>query len=115
VALTEGAQAMLEQLWMVRNPEEPRIFPYNAKTCSARHTLAKQALGLHHLRLHDSRRDQFTRLVEDEGRTLEEAILVSGHDSIAIPQRHYFSQKPEKFHTGRRLQIAPPAPMPLAA
>jgi len=59
--------------------------------------------------------DQFTRLVEDEGRTLEEAILVSGHDSIAIPQRHYFSQKPEKFHTGRRLQIAPPAPMPLAA
>lgn len=35
---------------------EPRIFPYNSKTCSGRYTLAKKRLGIVNLRLHDNRR-----------------------------------------------------------
>ena len=100
VALPEAAQAMLVALWEKRNPAEARIFPYRSKSVSAAYTRAKRELGIKDLRLHDSRRDCYTRLVEDQGYSLEEAILVTGHETIAIPQRTYLAMKPENFRLG---------------
>lgn len=100
VALPKAAQALLIEWWEKRDPNEPRILPFKAKSCSARYTLAKKALGIVDLRLHDSRRECFTRLVEEEGFSLEEAILVTGHETIAIPQRTYLAMKPELLKFG---------------
>ena len=103
VALPESAQAMLIEMEPHRLfPDDPteRIFPYNAKSAGAAYTRAKKDLGIKNLRLHDSRRECYTRLVEDEGYSLEEAILVTGHETIAVAQRTYLSQKPENFKLG---------------
>lgn len=101
VALPKAAQALLIEWWETRDPNEPRILPYVSKSCSARFTTAKKLLGIK-VRLHDLRRECFTSLVEDEGYSLEEAIMVTGHETIAIPQRSYLAQKPELFHLGPR-------------
>lgn len=113
VALPEEAQAMLEELWPLRNTEEPRIFPYEKKTCSARYTIAKKELRKLHpglfenLRLHDSRRDCGTRLVEDKGFSPAEAILFTGHETVAVFERTYLKQKPELVKDGpRALRLA---------
>ncbi len=100
VAIPEAAQTILVALWEKRGPDQPRIFPYRSKSVSAAYTRAKKALGIEDLRLHDSRRDCYTRLVEDQGYSLEEAILVTGHESFAIPQRTYLAMKPENFRLG---------------
>ena len=100
VALPNEAQAMLEEMWLTRNPEEPRIFPYHSKSCSARYTLAKKDLGIDGLRLHDSRRECGSRLVEEQGYTPSQAILVTGHETVAIFERTYLRQKPELFKLG---------------
>ncbi len=100
VAIPEKAHALLEEMWPFRDPEEPRIFPFNPKSCGAKYTLAKKALGIENLRLHDSRRECYTRLVEDDGYSLEEAILVTGHETIAIAQRTYLAMKPENLRFG---------------
>lgn len=114
VALTAAATELLyEWAWAMNdnpaswNDPETRILPYKSTSCSARYTLAKIALeptcpGIRSLRMHDSRRDKFTRLVEDDGYSLEEAILFSGHETIAIPQRNYLAQKPELLRHGPR-------------
>lgn len=109
VALPDEAQAMLEEMWPLRDPNEPRIFPYRSASCSARYCLAKKALGIVGLRMHDSRRDCGTRLVEDKGFSPEEAILVTGHETTAIFQRTYLCMKPELFKLGpkaKRLEAA---------
>lgn len=109
VALPDEAQAMLEEMWPLRDPNEPRIFPYKSASCSARYVLAKKALGIIGLRMHDSRRDCGTRLVEDKGFSPEEAILVTGHETTAIFQRTYLCMKPELFRLGpkaKRLEAA---------
>jgi integrase len=84
VALPSDAQALLYE-WaheIDAKPElrtdEPRILPYNSHTCSARYTLAKKALGIVGLRLHDDRRDRGSRLIEEEGYSAEEAIQFTG-------------------------------------
>lgn len=100
VALPIEAQQMLEEMWETRDPNEPRIFPYNSKSCSARYTLAKKAIGIDGLRLHDSRRECGTRLVEEQGYTPSQAILVTGHETVAIFERTYLRQKPELFKLG---------------
>lgn len=88
VALTPEAQAMLFELEPLRDPAEPRIFPFNSKTASARYTMAKRALGIENLRLHDSRRELGSRLVE-RGFTANEAIGFTGHETTEIFERVY--------------------------
>jgi integrase len=90
VALPWDAQDLLYE-WvfeMDAKPElrtdVPRILPFNSKTCSQRYTLAKKALQIENLHLHDDRRDRVSRLVEEDGHTLEEAIQYSGHDTIQV-------------------------------
>ena len=101
LALPPEAQAMLVALWEVRDESEPRIFPYCAKSCSARHTLAKQALGFGDLRMHDSRRDCCSRLVE-KGYSSQQGIMVSGHDTTAMFDKVYCRPTVAIFHEGPR-------------
>lgn len=79
---------------------EPRIFPYNPKSASGRYTLAKKALGIKNLRLHDNRRECATRLIEQEGYSIPEAMLVTGHVSAATLTRVYMALKPESLIRG---------------
>lgn len=97
VALTNQAQAFLIALETIRDPNEPRIHPYRAKSVSAAYTHAKAALGIDGLRLHDSRRDRGTRLVEDEGCSSAEAICFTGHETPAVFERTYLKQDAAKI------------------
>jgi integrase len=105
LALTPEAQAMLVAMWDVRDESEPRIFPYCAKTCSQRHTLAKKALGFGDLRLHDNRRDRGSRLVE-QGYSSAQSIQVTGHDTPAIFEKVYCRPDVAIFKQGP-MQSAP--------
>lgn len=100
VALPEEAQQLLIALYEVRDPAQPRIFPWNSKSASARYTLAKHALGIDGLRLHDSRRDRGTRLVEDKGFSSAEAICFTGHETPAVFERTYLRMNPEMLKHG---------------
>lgn len=100
VALTIEAQALLVEWWETRDPNEPRILPFNAKSCEARYIDAKKECGIVGLRMHDSRRDCGTRLVEDKGYSPAEAIMVTGHETTAIFERTYLVMKPENFRLG---------------
>lgn len=104
VALTTEAQEMLlEMAWeMDANPalrdEEPRIFPYNAKSVGASYTRAKNVLAIPDLRLHDSRAKCYTTMRE-KGIPAAIAILVTGHKAEALPERVYKRMKAEDFKT----------------
>jgi integrase len=94
VALTDHAQAILEALHPLRDQSKPRIFPYRGASVSAAYTRAKKdlaELGFHirDLRLHDSRRDRGTRLVEEDGFNSDEAILFTGHATTDEFRRTY--------------------------
>jgi integrase len=111
VALPWDAQALLYE-WayeMNDRPElrddEPRILPYNDKTCSQRYTLAKKLLGIENLHLHDDRRDRGSRLVEEDGHSAEEAIQYTGHDTTDVFQRTYMVLDPAIVaEKGRRMR-----------
>ena len=102
-ALTSEAQAMLYELaWeMNARPEtwgdrEPRIFPWNSKSASQAYADIKRKAGVQGLRLHDSRREGCTRLIE-QGYPTTAAILVSLHDTDKVFQRTYMKQNPANF------------------
>lgn len=99
VALPIEAQQILEALEHARRaPEDPaeRIFPYNSHSVSARYTEAKKIVGINGLRLHDSRRECASRLIE-KGYRPAQAILVTGHETTAVFERTYMRLKPESF------------------
>lgn len=96
VALTAVAHAMLLELEPLRNLNEPRIFPFKSKTASARYTMAKIALGITNLHLHDSRRECFSRLSE-QGYNSNQIRLASGHETNAMLDRVYARADPAKF------------------
>ncbi len=97
VALTKQAQQFLIALEEVRDPDEPRIHPYRKQSVGAAYTNAKKVLGIVNLRLHDSRRDRGTRLVEDDGCTSAQAICYTGHETVAVYERTYLRQDPAKI------------------
>jgi integrase len=93
---------LLGRAWeivMAQPKVAPRIFPYNSKSCSARYTLAKNELGIKGLRLHDSRREAISRLLE-QGYSVPEAMLVSLHKNPTILLRTYTKLKPADLHKG---------------
>lgn len=96
VALTPEAQAMLIEIEPLRDPNEPRIFPFNSKTASARYTMAKIALGIKDLRLHDSRRECISAMSEI-GYTSDQIRMVTGHETNNILDRTYNKPNPAKF------------------
>lgn len=103
VALTNEAQALLlEWAWeMNAKPEtwtctERRIHPYNAKSVGAKYTRLKHRAGIVGLRLHDSRAECYTRMKE-KGIPASVCILVTGHESEALPERVYNRMKAGSF------------------
>lgn len=102
VALTAEASDMLWEMAYEMNerPElrtdQPRIFPYNSKTASARYTMAKIALGIENLHLHDSRRECISNLAEG-GFSSQQIRMVSGHETTVILDRTYNRPDPAKF------------------
>lgn len=108
VALPEEAQAMLVAMSEVRETAEPRIFPYNKRSASHRYTQAKHALGITNLRLHDSRRECGSRLVEDKGYTSAEAIQVTGHETTVIFEKNYMKLNPALLRFGPASRRQPP-------
>ena len=82
------------------NPHpEARVFPYNAKTCSQRFTLAKKALGIENLRLHDSRREALSRLFE-AGYSVPQVQKVSLHTNPSLLLGTYTKLPPDDPHRG---------------
>lgn len=82
-----------------RIPGEDRIFPYNSKSCSARYTVAKKKERIANLRLHDSRRECASRMIE-EGFSVPEVMLVTLHKSAGVLTRTYMKLKPADLHRG---------------
>jgi integrase len=112
VALPHDAQALL-YAWayeldakpLLRN-EEPRILPFNSKTCSQRYTLAKKDLQRTHptlfddLRMHDNRAAAFVRLLR-KGYTVEQIQKgVSLHRNDKVLKEHYLRIKAAELHAG---------------
>ena len=83
------------------NPEDPneRIFPRDPKSCGAKYTKAKNALGIKGLRLHDNRRETFSRMFE-AGFSVPEVQKLSLHRNPTILLKNYTALKPESLHLG---------------
>jgi len=86
-------------LMMAQEMTSEFVFPYNAKTASARFTQAKHKLNIENLRFHDLRREGATRLLE-AGYSPAEVRLVTGHKTTAILDRVYSAPNPELLHQG---------------
>ena len=76
-----------------------RIFPFNPKSCGAKYTLAKNALGIEGLHLHDNRREAVSRLFE-QGFSVPEVQKMSLHKNATILLKNYTALKPEHLHLG---------------
>lgn len=112
VALTEEAQGMLLDLAleMDANPatwtnQERRIWPYVAKSAGAKYTRLKKKAGIVDLHLHDSRAECYTSMRE-KGIPGAIAILVTGHETEALPERVYKRMKAESFKTLQHVREA---------
>lgn len=89
---------VMAQPRLTDKPSE-RIFPFNPKTCSARYTLAKAALGITGLRLHDSRRHKFSGMLE-QGYSVAQVQQVSLHTNANILLGSYVTTDPASVHNG---------------
>lgn len=107
VAVTPEAQALLIEWSLQRerpdDPTEP-VFGYNAHSASQASREIKLQLGIPKgaLRLHDSRRDCGTRLVEEKGLTSAQAIGYTGHETTQVYERNYLSLNVEKLKHAMR-------------
>ncbi len=89
-----------------RNPENPdeRIFPFNAKSVGAKYTLAKKALDIKNLRLHDNRREAASRFIEGHEsfdnikHSIPEAMVLTGHKNPNMLIRVYTRLKAKDLH-----------------
>lgn len=64
-----------------------RVLPYKPESVSARWQRAVRRAGLSHLRFHDLRHEGISRLFE-QGLSIEEVALISGHTSWATLKRY---------------------------
>lgn len=99
--LGKAWEILLERQKERIDPTDPdeRIFPFKAKTCSARYTLAKKKLGIKNLRLHDCRRHCISGLFE-QGYNVPEVAKVSLHRNPSLLLKTYTALKPEDLHLG---------------
>lgn len=86
-------------LVMAQPRKDERIFPYNAKSCGASYTRAKNQLGIKGLHLHDNRREKISRMFE-EGYSVPEVAKLSLHRNPSLLLRVYTVLKPEDLHKG---------------
>jgi integrase len=66
---------------------DDRVLPYKPESVSARWQRAVRRVGKEHLRYHDLRHEGISRLFE-QGLTIEEVALISGHTSWATLRRY---------------------------
>jgi integrase len=76
-----------------------RVWPYYHKSVGAAFTLAKAALKIKNLHLHDLRREAASRLFE-AGYDVQEVMLVTGHKTPQMLLRVYTKLKPEDLKFG---------------
>lgn len=79
------------------HPTDDRVFPFNAKSCSASYTNAKKALGIQGLRFHDNRRLAITRWLA-KLKNPHQVKLISGHETTLILERVYDATDPATLH-----------------
>lgn len=97
VALPDEAFAIVMRQPRRSSSPEARIFPYLTSRIQRLYHQAVVALGYDDLRLHDSRRGGTTRLLAS-GRTVQEAMLVTGHDTPLMVLTTYNGLRAEDFH-----------------
>lgn len=95
---------MLDEAWEIveRQPvlktddgkDDPRVFPYNAKSIGTAFTRAMKVLGIEDLRFHDLRHEAVSRLFE-RGYSIQEVAQFSLHRSWKTLQR-YTHLRPEQ-------------------
>ncbi len=79
-----------------RQPEkDDRIFPYRAKSVSAKYTRAKRELGIVGLRFHDCRREAITRALAKGLSPHQVRHYYSGHKTTVMLERVYDATKPD--------------------
>lgn len=98
VLVGRALELVKERLAVIPEHPEARLFPFSSKTCSARYTEAKRKLGIKDLRLHDNRRECFSRRFA-EGHTVTEVQHGwSGHVGDAKTLQDTYTQvKPEEI------------------
>lgn len=101
VPLLADAWAVVQALELVRDADEPRIFPWDEQTVSKYFREACVALGIPDLHFHDLRHEGTSRLFE-EGFEIPQVALVTGHKDWRHLRR-YTNLKPESLHAhGKR-------------
>lgn len=75
---------------------DPKIFPFDARSVSARFTRVCTKLGIKDLHFHDLRHEGASRLFE-QGYQIQEVALITGHRDWASLKR-YTQLKPESLH-----------------
>jgi integrase len=76
---------------------DDRVFPFNAKSCSASYTIAKRAIGIQGLRFHDNRRAAITRWLA-RLKDPHKVRFISGHENTLILERVYDATDPVVLH-----------------
>jgi integrase len=85
----------LEEIVLRQPQTEDRIFPYRAKSVSAKYTRAKKALGIQGLRFHDNRREAITRALAKNLSPHQVRHYYSGHKTTVMLERVYDATKPD--------------------
>ena len=101
VALPDKSVEIIQR--QPRNSSHPdeRIFKVKSRTASVKYARAVHDLGIPDLHLHDCRRGGTTKLLE-EGRSVWEVMLVTGHERPDLPLTTYNALQAEDFHKMRR-------------
>lgn len=109
VPLVPEALALLESL---APPASGAIFEFAATSLTQAFGRAAESAGVHHVRVHDGRREALSWLHDVHGLTLEQLTLFSGHTEVKTLQRHYFQPSAAKLAaslaakaTGRNIRV----------
>jgi integrase len=102
VPLLPAAQELLRKLGPKKSGH---IFTMTPSGISQALRSAADRAGLHHVRLHDGRREGISRLIETCDLTLETIKVFSGHADIATLQRHY--AQPDAKVVSKRVSAHP--------
>ena len=98
LAIPDDAYAIIERQERRTNDPQERIFKVSASAVQSAYRRACDHLG-YELHLHDSRRGCLTRILAS-GKTIGQAMLVSGHVSANMILTTYNGLRAEDYHAG---------------
>lgn len=93
VPLLGGA---LEIIKKQKKTDDPRIFPFNARSVTAGFRRERNKLGIEDLGYHDLRREGASRLLE-QGYSVDKVAQVTGHRDLNTLWRVYTSVFPDRL------------------